>query len=366
MDKANDSFHKPAICIRAPNWVGDVVMATPFFLCVRQQLPDAHITLVIRKKVAAVLRNAPWFDKAVVFDETSNGRIGAFIDAVRRLRKTRIDSAFVLPNSFSSALMMRLAGARRIIGYRRDSRSFLLTDAISRPSAGGEFRPTYMVDYYLALAERADLRACAREIRLHYSDADRKKTDRMLHSQGIAPGGEFFLMHPGAGYGPAKRWDDVKFARLAEMLHAETGATPAVIGAPSERDHLNAIAISARIPIVDLTSCGIDLHLLKCVVARSMLLITTDSGPRHYGVALGIPTVCIMGPNHPGYSTCDRANDIVVRLDVDCGPCQRKRCPRDHRCMEDITPEMVFEACFKALALHGVSEATGLDRVGLS
>jgi heptosyltransferase-2 len=109
------------------------------------------------------------------------------------------------------------------------------------------------------------------------------------------------------------------------------------------------IARMSRAPLVDLTTCGIDLHLLKCVVRLSSLLVTTDSGPRHYGVALGVPTVCLMGPTHPAYSSSGMRHDIVVRVDVTCGPCQEKSCKEDHRCMKLLTTEMVLEKCREAL-----------------
>ena len=125
----------------------------------------------------------------------------------------------------------------------------------------------------------------------------------------------------------------------------------AIVAGAAERDNAAAIINTSKARIADLTSSGIDLHLLKCVVAVSRLLVTTDSGPRHYGVALGVPTVCLMGPTHPGYSTGTQPNDRVLRVEVDCGPCQLRACPRDHRCMADVTPEMAARACMEALSL---------------
>ena len=163
-------------------------------------------------------------------------------------------------------------------------------------------------------------------------------------------GAPLFLMHPGAGFGPSKRWPNESFARLAEMLQSEFGAQIALIAGAVERQNVAAIIGSSKARITDLTSCAIDLHLLKCVVALSNLVVTTDSGPRHYGVALGVPTVCLMGPTHPDYSTGTQPNDHVLRVEVDCGPCQLKACPKDHRCMADITPEMAALACADALS----------------
>jgi len=335
------------ILLRAPNWVGDVVMATPAMRAVRGRFPDAEITMVARQSVAPVLRGGAWFDKLVVCER---GGGMAMLRNVRQLRGTRWDMAIVMPNSFSAALTVRLAGAARRIGYARDGRSFLLTDALPRPhDARGKFRPTYMVDFYLGLADCAGADISDRRPALNFTDEDVARATTILEGQGISPDEKLFLLHPGAAYGPAKRWPSAHFALLADMLHEAHGARIALVAGPNEREAIDAISAAARVPIADLTRCGIDLHLLKCVMARSQLLVSTDSGPRHYGIALGVPTVCVMGPNHPEYSTSDLAHDHVVQLNVPCGPCQAKVCPRDHCCMNDLMPEMVRDACTAAL-----------------
>ncbi len=344
------------ICIRVPNWVGDVVMATPALRAAREQFPDARLTVIVHRRVEAVLRGAPWFDEAVAYDPEGEAGL-SFLGCVRRLRRERPGLALIFPNSFSSALMMRLGGVRRRVGYARDLRSLLLTDALARPSRDGRFEPTYMVDYYLALCRAAGIAAGRRDPELPYAAEEARRAEQILRDRGVGPEEELLLLHPGAGYGASKRWPTERFARLAELLQREIGARAALIAGPAERQTVEGIKEECDVSIADLTDCGIDLHLLKPVVARSRLMVTTDSGPRHYGVALGVPTVCVMGPTHPGYSTSERPNDHVVRLDVECGPCQRKRCPRDHRCMEEISAEMVLEACCAALA--GAPEGRG-------
>ncbi len=145
------------VCIRAPNWVGDVVMATPAFRAVRRSLPEAHVTLVVRQNVEPVVREAPWFDEVLSYSAARGRRLRGFLRVAGRLRSEEHDLGLLLPNSFSSALMLRLAGVDRRVGYRRDGRSILLTDAVPRLSEGGRFKPIYMVDYYLGLCRAAGI-----------------------------------------------------------------------------------------------------------------------------------------------------------------------------------------------------------------
>jgi heptosyltransferase-2 len=214
-----------------------------------------------------------------------------------------------------------------------------------------------MVDFYLALCRAASLGADDRRTELPYSEQDVHQATQFLRDAGVDPSSPLVLLHPAAGYGPAKRWTEAGWAELARMLDGELRAQVACIGAPSGQELTGRIVALSAAPVLDLTSCGIDLHLLKCIVRMSRLLVTTDSGPRHYGVALGVPTVCLMGPTHPGYSTSGRPNDHVVRVEVECGPCQRKACTTDHRCMALLTPELVMDAC--RTAIERGSEADG-------
>ena len=350
--------HPQCVCVRAPNWVGDVVMATPALRTLRSRLPRARILLVIRDKVAPVLRGTPWFDERIVYgsrpDDAGGGAYG-FMGCVREIRRRRPDLGLLLPNSFSSALMFWLAGVRRRVGYVRDSRKWLLTDPVPRPSEGGRFKPTYMGDYYLALCRAAGIQADSRETELPVSEEEVKAARAILDRVGVKQGRPLFLFHPGAGFGPSKLWREDRFGALADMLAREFGAQVACIGAPGDTEAVGRIRSAARGPVTDLTNCGVDLHLLKGVMKVSALLVTTDSGPRHYGVALGVPTVCLMGATHPDYTDSGRPHDHVVRVDVDCGPCQKKVCRLDHRCMELITPEMVAEQCRQALKAGGKS-----------
>jgi heptosyltransferase-2 len=80
-----------------------------------------------------------------------------------------------------------------------------------------------------------------------------------------------------------------------------------------------------------------------------MLLLTLDSGPRHFAVALNRPVVVLMGSNDPRYAESEYEIGKVIREDVDCSPCQLKTCPTDRRCMTRISPEKVVETCIEVL-----------------
>src|SRR5205085_4481563 len=102
-------------------------------------------------------------------------------------------------------------------------------------------------------------------------------------------------------------------------------------------------------PAIDLASQGSTLGALKEIVRRCDLMVTNDTGPRHVAAAMDVPVVTIFGPTHPQWTEIYYARERQVAVKVFCGPCQKKTCPLDHRCMTRVTPRMVHEMSLRLL-----------------
>src|SRR6266542_1032616 len=112
------------LAIFLPNWVGDVVMATPAIRALRHHLAPARCVAVCRPYVADVLAGAPWFDAHLFLDRKGpwSQRWPAF---AWQLRRAKIDVAVLFPNSFRSAVVAWLGGCARRVGFRRGCRGLL-------------------------------------------------------------------------------------------------------------------------------------------------------------------------------------------------------------------------------------------------
>lgn len=268
-----------------PSWVGDATMATPALRAIRAAWPAARVTYLARPGIDAVLAGLPWFDAVVV--DRLGGAIGPFRGAAR-LRRERFDAAILLPNSFRSALAVRLAGIPRRIGYARDRRSWLLTHAIAPAAA----RPASTVDWYCDLVERAlGVTVADRSPQLAVTDAD---VAAAAPARAALPG-RYALFVPG-GNRVDKRWPAERFARVAEHLAARHHLHVAVTGSPGERAIVDAIAKASNVPIVDCSAFPGGLAGLKCLVRDASLVVTNDTGPRHFAAAFRVPTVALFGP----------------------------------------------------------------------
>lgn len=339
------------IAVFLPNWVGDAVMATPAVRALRTQYPGSRFIGVLKSYVADVFEGSAWLDEQIF---ANNGSWSQGVIAVaRRLRQRRIDLAVLFSNSFRSALTCWLGGCRERIGYARYGRSPLLTDALSPVrDERGRLLPSPVLDAYNLLAERAGCPAPGHRLELYTTTADERRADTVWAAANFHSHQEIIALNPGAAFGAAKHWPDTHFAELARALATRRGAGVLVLCGPAERAQAHRIVERAAHPAVHSlgdTAANLSLGLTKACVRRAALLVTTDSGPRHFAAAFDRPVVTLFGPTHIEWTETYFPRAVHMQKRVDCGPCQRRVCPLDHRCMRDLLPHEVFTAAEQLL-----------------
>jgi ADP-heptose:LPS heptosyltransferase len=345
--------------------------------------------------------------------------------------------AILLPNSFGSAMLARLAGAKRRIGYHRDGRGFLLTDRVPiknreenwwrrgvllreakdlqvdsaadsdrravtgsppspRPSPRhgesetwegegelpgarvwpgahaavrmganipadfGPYRPMPLVGYYADLAEAVGCERPNDHLELFTTpDCDEGVHDRLV-SLGIASHHPLLVVSPGAKFGASKCWPPDRFAAAADRLIETHDAAVIITCGPGEEPIAREIGSQMRRGRFVFDNPRLSLGELKSLIHRGDLLLCNDAGPRHIAKAFDVPVVTIFGPTHPDWTATSYQNERIVRMDIDCGPCQQKICPLSHhQCMTGISADIVHAACCELL---GVARAVSAGR----
>src|SRR5207249_12004211 len=113
-----------------------------------------------------------------------------------------------------------------------------------------------------------------------------------------------------------------------------------------------------------LADVPLSLGLTKACVRRADLLVTTDSGPRHFAAAFDRPVVTLYGPTHIAWTETYYPGAVDLQKKVACGPCQLRVCPLDHRCMKELTPDEVFAAAERLLDRFPLPLDTEARRAG--
>jgi len=343
-----DSAHSlRRILVRGPNPVGDLVMATACLADIRRSFPAAHITLWVRPGRDRLLDGLDVFDE-ILIDYSHKGR-ARFLATIRDLRTRRFDAAILLTNSFRTALVTALAGLPRRVGFRKGGQELFLTHVIEpildddERVACNRWKPRPMAEIYADLCAAVGVERGDGRPRLAVPSSLEEAVAAKRREFDIADGEKLIGLAPGASFGASKLWPPELFGRLADLLTETRGQRTIIFAGPGEDGIARDLASHMKTTPIDTSHDPLGLDLLKPFVRDLSLLVTMDSGPRHFGAALGVPTLVVMGPTDPMWTHANLEHSEVVRHDVPCGPCHLQVCPLDHRCMTSISPEEVLE-----------------------
>ncbi len=331
-----------------PNWVGDVVMATPALRALRNSLPDAHLVGCMRPYVAATIDPNPWFNQTILYDHKSKNAEQRTMSVLRQLRADRFDMAVLLTNSFRTGMLAWLSGIKKRVGFARDGRSLLLTHRVSAKRDGWHFKVTPVIDSYLELVEHAGAKRDNHAMELFTHQADDLRAQQLLKDWKCPAGTPYVVLNPGAAFGAAKRWPSQYFAELARTLVDQYHAHVVVLCGPNERGFAKFIADASARPrmVHSLAEVDVSIGLSKSLVKHARMMVTTDSGPRHFASAFNVPVVSLFGPTHIGWTETYAPQELKLQKQVPCGPCQQRECPlQHHRCMTELSVQEVAAAC---------------------
>lgn len=375
-----------SILVILPTWVGDFVMTTPSLRAIRERFPAARIIFLMEANLRDLARGGPWMGECV--DWPARGKRTFFSSEYRRLLKTirrrRFDCAVLLTNSFRAAMFARFCGARHRIGFDRDGRGWLLSHPVEVPNrrgatspfqprsasslattppirlglqipgGGSRYEPMPLVDYYAVLLEALGCERPTDRMELFVTEDCEASVEKRL--AGLQLGGrDLIALSPGAKFGASKCWSPKRFAQSADQLIRDRGAAVLITCGPGEESIAAAIAGEMKHRPVVLTNPLLSLGELKSLIRRCRLLIANDAGPRHIAKAFGVPVVTVFGPTHPDWTATNYPLERIVRVDVECGPCQQRVCPLGHhKCMEDVSVDMVVSAAGELLGPQAV------------
>ncbi|QDU68915.1 glycosyltransferase family 9 protein [Engelhardtia mirabilis] len=331
------------LVIRAPNWVGDLVMATPILAAALADPRFSKVSIVLRGHLAPVLESGPW--EGCLVPVTSSTE-------VELLRGLGADCALLLSNSFGAALRAWRAGIGIRAGAALGGRRPLLTHALVPPTRLGRRFPIPTAHLLRDVAGLMGIAADDLHPRLAISAERAATAAAALEEIGLGPDEPFVVCCPGAAFGAAKLWPAERFAQALDALHERHGLRALVTGAPSESELVQAVLDACRHDAVQPAESARGLANLAAWIRRAELLLVGDSGPRWFAAAFDVPCVSVMGPNSPELTATSLEWCEVVRVEgLECSPCLERRCPLGHhRCMTELPVERVLSAAEGLLA----------------
>jgi len=335
---ARDERAPVTVVVRVPNWLGDCVMSLPALRAIKQAHGDEEVMVIAHDSVVPLYRCVSEIDDVLGFAfKTDEGKAAARA----ALRQHQDSRGYLFVNSFSGAWQFWRAGVHERIGFNRGINRLLLTRAVDDRSFAGR----HQVHRYLGLVEAATgFRGDPGAFLLTPPAEAMRKADKLLGGTPAAGRG-YFVVHPGAQYGPAKRWPATKFRDAAAAVAAATGLVPAIVAGP--RDEGAAACPDGGVDLSGKTP----LPVLLALFARAAFALVNDSGPMHLAAASGTKVIALFLSTDPGATAPLGEGHQLLTADVSCRPCLKRTCPRKHyQCAEALTKETVVAAAQRLLA----------------
>ena len=333
------------LAIFLPNWLGDVVMATPTLRALRSHFgSEARLVGIMRPYLADLLVGTEWLDEQWFFKPGAKESDQGHFSVLRRMRDAEFDMVVMFPGSLRPAIISWLARIPQRLGYVRNGRGPLLTGKVYPSLRNGQRQPAPMVDHYLRLAEVVGCPPGSRRLELATTEADERSADEVFSRLGLGADARLITLNSSGAFGGTKLWPIEHFAALARRIVDELDHDVLAMCGPNERQIAGRVAKdSKRERVRSMAQQPMDLGTAKACMRRSRLMVSTDSGPRHVAAAFGVPVITLFGPIMPIWSENPTVKAVNLHLDLDCIGCRKKTCPLGHhKCMRDLSVETVF------------------------
>ncbi|CCB87493.1 MULTISPECIES: lipopolysaccharide heptosyltransferase II [Parachlamydia] len=329
------------IIIRMPNWLGDLVMATPILADLRHKWPESKITVMCQANVAPLLKNDPHIDEVFSYHRPSGWiHRSQHLAIIEKLRQGEYDLGLLLTNSFSSAWWFWRGKVQNRIGFEGNLRRFLLQKAVPFPI---NRESQHLVITYKMLLLPLGIPVSNTVPKLYVTNQEKNNALEILSRNGLDSSQQILIgINPGAAYGSAKCWLPERFIAVTKRLLEDPKVTILYFGDQAGASLVHQIC--QHFPERVLNMAGkTSIRELMALMQECAVILTNDSGPMHMAAALGIPLVALFGSTSP-IKTGPMPQGKVIQHPVECSPCYKRVCPIDFRCMKKIEVEEVYQA----------------------
>ncbi len=324
--------------------IGDLMLVTPVLRTLRANYPSARLTLLADKKLRDLVEFNPHIDECMLIDKKGrDDHLGSFFRFILGVRRKKFDLVINLHRNERASAIAGFSGAKRIVGYSKPGFSLFFDEVLpNKKAVMHQIHSHFEVLTKACGVTRIDDGGLEMEIPPGMDDEAAR-----LWRENFPEGQKVVAFNIGASW-PTKRWLDEYFAECADRL-VERGYGVAFYGGPMDEEMVRDCLAKMKhkdSDAVRVFTGKLSLGVLAGMLRRSVLFLTTDSGPMHVGVAMNMPVVTMFGSSPvPGFYPYD-AKDVLVKTPEPCHPCGIHICPKkgdDYMaCMKKIPVDVVM------------------------
>lgn len=333
------------IIIRMPNWIGDMVMATPVISEIRRSFPNSKITAMCRSPVCDLLKEDTEIDELFCFSKINKlSRRSEKKYIIEKLRQAKYDLGILLTHSLSSACWFWQGKVKTTLGYNCRGRRFFLTHPIR---FSDKVQKQHLVFTYKNILEPLGIPISNLHPRLFLTDQEKNHAKTLLIQHKVQKDTTLIGINPGATYGSTKCWPPERFRAVVNKLLTDPKIRILFFGDIQSIPLVKKICQKFGPRVVNLSGLT-SLREAAALINLCDLLLTNDSGLMHIADALETDIVALFGSTNE-LITGPYRKAKVIHKHVECSPCYRRVCPTDFKCMKKISTEEVCEAIFQKL-----------------
>lgn len=322
--------------------LGDVLLSSALLDDLHAQWPDTPLDVLTGPAALPLLAHHPLVAGTHVYRES---RVPQLIGAIRR---ARYDVIVDVQSSAASAPLVWPSGARVRVGWGiRAPWVWAYTHVLPR---GGR-DPEFVIRERRRLLETIGVPVGTSRPRLFLSEEERAHAAHDWRALGL-PNGRPLVGISLSSSVPMKEWPVARWAETAEAL-AQRGVQPVVLLAHG--DETKAAEFASR------TNAAVfvpprDLRLFAAMLPALSVYVSPDTGPAHFAMALGVPTVTLYTPGNSRLWNPGDADTVAIDAPSvpACPECAVQPLARReqlvHHCIPRIRVEQLLAAVDAQLA----------------
>jgi heptosyltransferase-2 len=336
------------LLLRLPNWLGDVILATPALGALRRARPDLRLAALVKPAAAPAVRGLAGLEEILLLEDAS---IPGTWRRSRDLRGMGFAGVLIFPKGFREAALAWMAGIPVRVGLDTDHRARLLTHPVSFTRRDWH---EHHARQFAKVLEPLEIELGEEGLAFPLSDSGREEADRLMAEHALERG-RFAVFHVGASKAP-RAWHAARFGEVARRLEGAACLRPVLVGTHADalfhREFLSACP--SAVNLEGQTSLG----GMAALVSKTALFVGNDSGPMHVAAAVGARVVAVFGPGAPHKTAPYLPPESlrVVYAELPCSPCRQafwkecRPCPSGKPpCLEGIHPDAVLGACLELI-----------------
>ena len=336
--------HHPRILIVKLSALGDIVHALPLAGAIRDSFPEARLDWLVDTQYAGILNFVPVLNNRIAAHLHSPAVITGASGLIRLLRNERYDCAIDAQGLFKSAILARLSGARRVIGFSRDflrekAAANFYTETVDPPPRCHSVRKNLALLNAFGITP-GDVRF---PLLPEYSEAP-AHDGKIVRMDDDAP---FALLIPDASR-PNKQWPPERMGELAALLRQHHGLKSLVSSGIDHGDIAATVATAAggAARVIPQLPLGEFVRLVR----NAAVVVAGDTGPMHIAAGVGTPVVALHGPTDPIRNGPWTGSSVVVSRFDACACRYGRNCRSPVACIAEITVDEVLRAVKRCLA----------------